>query len=289
MSSTLLLQAFTSGLLMGGVYGLIAIGLSLIFGVMRVINFAHGEMMVLGMYISFWAFALLNLDPYATIAINAAVLFGLGFLVQRFLVNRVLEVPEEIQVLLLIGLGLVIQNSIRAAFGPDFRTVTTSYSLTAFSLAGITIDLTRLNAFALAMLFTGVLYLFLKKTDLGKSVRACADNRLGALLTGTDVTRVYAVSFGIGAACVGAAAALLVTFLDVYPYAGHGFTMTSFVVVILGGMGSLPGALLGGLVVGVAESVAAVLILPSLKELASFSILVLILLFRPQGIFGTGR
>ncbi|HYB41624.1 MAG TPA: branched-chain amino acid ABC transporter permease [Candidatus Methylomirabilis sp.] len=279
-------QGLINGLLFGGVYSLMAVGLTLIFGVMRVVNFAHGDMMVWGMYLAFFLSTRLGLDPYASFPLCAGALFVLGFAVQRGLVDRIIDAPHEMQILLMLGVALVLENAALVGFGPDPRRVRSIFSLATVWIGPFFLDVVRLVTFALALALTGLLSLFLFKTDLGRSMRAAADNPYGAAIIGTDVRRVYAVAFGIGAACVGAAGALLAPFYPFQPSVGLSASVTSFNIVIIGGMGSLAGAFLGGLLVATAESLGAVFLSPSLKELVSFSLLVLILLFRPAGLLG---
>jgi len=286
---TLYLQAIVNGLQLGGVYSLMALGLSLIFGVMRVINFAHGDMMVWGMYLSFWLFTTLGVDPYLSILVTATVVFLLGAAIQRGLVTRILDAPHEMQILLMLGVALILENTALMAFGPDPRRVNTSYALSTFWLGPIVFDLPRTLTFVVALALALGLYLFLKRTDLGRMIRAAADNRTGALLVGTDILKVFTLAFGIGAGCVGAAGSLMTPFLPFTPSTGLALTLASFNVVIIGGMGSLLGAFVGGLLVGVSESLGAVLLVPSLKEIVTFVLLVLILLFRPQGLLGGSR
>jgi branched-chain amino acid transport system permease protein len=286
MDLTLLGQAMVNGLLFGGVYSLIAVGLALIFGVMRVINFAHGDFMVWGMYLAFLASLHLGADPYVSFAASALVLFAVGWLVQHTLVNRILDAPHEMQILLMLGVALVLENGALVLFGPDTRRVATAFGTSALWLGPIFLDGPRLLTFVLSIVLSVLLWLFLYRSSLGRSIRAAADNPTGALVIGTDVNRVYAVAFGVGAACVGAAGALVSSFLPFSPTAGLSFTVASFNIVIIGGMGSLLGAFIAGLLVSVAESIGAVLLAPSLKELVSFSLLILILLFRPSGLFG---
>ncbi len=283
---SLYVQAIVNGVLVGGVYSLMAVGLSLIFGVMRVINFAHGDMMVWGMYLSFWLFTTLGVDPYLSILATGAAIFLLGAAVQRGLVNRILDAPHEMQILLMMGVALVLENVALMVWGPDPRRVNVSYGLSTFWVGPIVFDLPRLVTFGVALVLALALYLFLKKTDLGRMIRAAADNRIGALLVGTDILKVFTLAFGIGAACVGAAGSLMTPLLPFAPSTGLFFTITSFNIVIIGGMGNLLGAFVGGLLVGVSESLGAVLLAPSLKELVSFVLLVVILLFRPQGLLG---
>lgn len=286
MTAILLGQALLGGLLTGAVYSLMAVGLSLIFGVMRVTNFAHGELMMLGMYVTVFAAVASGLDPYLALPAAAAALFLLGYLLQRTLVARVLDMPEEMQVLLLVGVALVLQNGALFLFGPNHRGVQTPLALASLPLGPLTVDVARLLAGGLALAITGALALFLEKSRLGTLLRAAADSREGARIVGADVNRLYGVAYGLGAACAGAAGALIVPFFEVAPDVALPFTLTSFVVVILGGMGSLAGAFVGGLVVGVAEALGAVLLSPSMKPVVAFGLLVLILVVRPTGLLG---
>jgi branched-chain amino acid transport system permease protein len=286
MDLTLIAQSLLNGLLGGGVYSLTAVGLTLIFGVMRIVNFAHGDMMVWGMYLAWLAATQVGVDPALGFVLSAAALFALGVFVQRGLVDRVLDAPHEMQILLMLGVALVLENSALIAFGPEPRRVRSSLALVTLWLGPVFVDVARLVAFGLALLLSLALYLFLRRTDLGRQMRAAADNAYGALVVGTDVRRVYAAAFGIGAACVGAAGALVSPILPFQPSGGLAASVTSFNIVIIGGMGSLAGAFVGGLLVSVAESLGAVFLAPSMKELASFSLLIVILLFRPAGLFG---
>jgi branched-chain amino acid transport system permease protein len=283
---TLVLQGVLSGLLFGGVYSLMAVGLTLIFGVMRVVNFAHGDMMVWGMYLAYMLATRAGVDPYVSFVGCAGALFALGFLVQRGLVDRIVEAPHEMQILLMLGVALVLENVALVAFGPEPTRVRSPLAATAVWLGPIFVDVARLVTFVVAVALTLALWLFLFKTDLGRTIRAAADNSYGALVIGTDVRRVYAVAFGVGAACVGAAGALVSPILPFQPPTGLSLSVASFNIVIIGGMGSLLGAFVGGLLVSLAESLGAVFLKPSLKELFSFSLLILILLFRPAGLFG---
>jgi branched-chain amino acid transport system permease protein len=283
---TLVLQGVLSGLLFGGVYSLMAVGLTLIFGVMRVVNFAHGDMMVWGMYLAYMLATRAGVDPYVSFVGCAGALFALGFLVQRGLVDRIVEAPHEMQILLMLGVALVLENVALVAFGPEPTRVRSPLAATAVWLGPIFVDVARLVTFVVAVALTLALWLFLFKTDLGRTIRAAADNSYGALVIGTDVRRVYAVAFGVGAACVGAAGALVSPILPFQPPTGLSLSVASCNIVIIGGMGSLLGAFVGGLLVSLAESLGAVFLKPSLKELFSFSLLILILLFRPAGLFG---
>jgi branched-chain amino acid transport system permease protein len=298
MNLDLLFQLAISGFLLGGVYSLIALGLSLIFGVMRVINFAHGEMMVWGMYVAYTILLWTGVDPFFSFLVSAVILFFIGYLLQWTIVNRIIDFPEAMQVLPLVGMAMVFENSARIIWGPDYISPQSRFALSSLSLGSFMIDVPRLFAFSLAVIITLIVLLFLKKTDTGKSIRAAADNRTGALLVGTDVNKVYAICFGIGTACVGAAGGLLVPLMPLSPHIGAPFTLISFIIVILGGMGSLTGALVGGLIIGVAESIGPEVITTvfrgigldlefphTMKQVVSFFILIVIMILRPKGLF----
>jgi branched-chain amino acid transport system permease protein len=272
--------------LFGGVYSLMAVGLTLIFGVMRVVNFAHGDMMVWGMYLALVLSTRAGLDPYVAFVVCAAALFALGVAVQRGLVDRMIEAPHEMQILLMLGVALVLENTALLTFGPEPARVRSPLARLTWEVGPLYVDVARLVTFALAIVLTLGLSLFLFRTDMGRLIRASADNPYGARVIGADVRRVYAIAFGIGAACVGAAGALVSPILPFQPPTGLSLSVTSFNIVIIGGMGSLLGAFIGGLLVSVAESLGAVFMRPSLKELFSFSLLILILLLRPAGLFG---
>jgi branched-chain amino acid transport system permease protein len=263
-----------------------AVGLTLIFGVMRVVNFAHGDMMVWGMYLAYMLATRAGIDPYVGFVVCAAALFALGFVVQRGLVDRIIDAPHEMQILLMLGVALVLENVALVLFGPEPTRVRSALASATIWLGPVFIDVARLVTFLVAIALTSALWLFLFRTDLGRSIRAASDNTYGALVIGTDVRRVYAVAFGIGAACVGAAGALVSPILPFQPPTGLSLSVASFNIVIIGGMGSLLGAFVGGLLVSLAESLGAVFLKPSLKELFSFSLLVVILLLRPAGLFG---
>jgi len=286
MDISLAIQLMVQGILLGGIYGLIAVGLSLIFGVMGVINFAHGQMMVLGMYISYWILVLVGLDPYLSLVLVAVVTAMLGYVIQATVVNRILDFPEAMQVVPLVSIGLIIENCILFMWGPDHRSPNTALGLESIHFGDVMIDASRLMAFVLAILITGLIFWFLRNNNIGKSMRAAADNRIGALVVGINVDRINNYAFALGAATTGAAGALLIPLIPVSPHLGHDFTLTAFVVVILGGMGNLVGALVGGLILGVAESMSTLWLPPTLKHVVSFSLLVLIMLFKPKGLFG---
>jgi len=280
------LNVTVAGILTGLVYGLMALGLSVIFGVVRVVNFAHGEMMSIAMYLTVLLFSSLNLDPLVMLVPIAAVLFVFGYALQAGLINPFINRPEHSQFLLLVALALIIVNGLLILFGPDARTVQTGYAFDSFEVGALIVDATKLYAGAAAIVVAALLFAFFRFAQLGKAIRACADNYTGALVVGLDVKRLYALTFGIGAACVGAAGAMMTLIVDVTPMIGPAYTLLAFVIVITGGLGSMAGALLGGLLIGVTEAVAGLLFTPSAKSMFAFAILVLVLLFRPQGILG---
>jgi len=280
------LNVTVAGILTGLVYGLMALSLSVILGVVRVVNFAHGEMMSIAMYLTVLLFSSLNLDPLVMLVPIAAVLFVFGYALQSGLINPFISRPEHSQFLLLVALALIIVNTLLIVFGPDARTVQTSYAFDSFQIGALIVDATKLYAGAAAIVVAGLLFAFFRFAPLGKAIRACADNYTGALVVGLDVKRLYALTFGIGAACVGAAGVMMTLIVDVTPIIGPTYTLLAFVIVITGGLGSMAGALLGGLLIGVTEALAGLLFTPSAKSMFAFAILVLVLLFRPQGILG---
>jgi branched-chain amino acid transport system permease protein len=286
MSWVSLANVAAGGILTGLVYSLMALGLSVIFGVIRVVNFAHGEMMALAMYLGALAFAFAGLDPLLALPAVAAVLFAAGYALQAGLVNPFVGRPEHEQFMLLLAVAIILVNGLLMAFGPDARTVPVDYSFDSYEAGPLLLDKVKVYAAAVAAAVCGGLFLFFRRTRLGKAIRACADNLTGAAVVGLDVRRLYALTFGIGAACVGAAGCLLLLLEGVTPMMAPELTLLAFVIVIVGGLGSLGGALLGGVLIGVSEALAGFLFMPSLKSLFSFGLLVLVLLVRPEGLLG---
>lgn len=282
----LLLQSIVSGLLMGGVYSLVAIGLSLIFGVMRIINFAHGSFMMLGMFTTYWVYVLLGIDPYLSLLLSIPLLFVIGMILERFVIDKVLSAPEHNQLLLTLGISMFIENFALLFWSPNFRTLDVPYAKMTTTVGTVMISFPKVVAFLFAVLLTVALYFFLKKTDLGKAIRAASEEKEGALTVGINLKKIYYIAFGIGTACVGAAGTLTAPFFYVNPHVGGVFVITAFVVVVLGGMGNFIGAFLGGLIIGVAESVGAAFIPGQLKQFIIYFIFILVLLFRPAGLFG---
>jgi branched-chain amino acid transport system permease protein len=282
----LYLDIIIAGLLTGAVYGLMALGLSVIFGVIRVVNFAHGEMMVVGMYAAYLIAVKTGLDPIAALPLVTAGLFLLGYALQRGLINRYIARPEHEQFLLLLAIATIITASLLMGFGPDARSVQLDYAYDSFQLGPLLLDKVRVLAAVGAVLGVALLWGFFRLTRTGKAIRACADNQIGAQVVGLDVKRLYAVTFGLGAACVGVAGCLMMLLIDVQPYIATDYTLLAFIIVILGGLGSMPGALLGGALVGVSEALSGFAVDPSLKSAFSFALLILVLLIRPQGLLG---
>ena len=280
------LNVAVSGLLTGLVYGLMALGLPVIFGVVRVVNFAHGEMMTIAMYLAIVLFSAFKLDPLVMMVPIAGTLFCLGYVMQAGLINPFVDRPEHSQFMLLVAVAIIMVNVLLLIFGPDARSVQTSYSFDSFAIGRIIVDATKVYAGGAAIVVAAALFSFFKFSDTGKAIRACADNYTGALVVGLNVKRLYALTFGLGAACVGAAGCIMVLLVDVTPPLGPAYTLLAFVIVITGGLGSMPGALLGGVLIGVTEALGGLLFTPSAKSMFAFGLLVLVLLFRPQGILG---
>ncbi len=289
MPAEIYLNVAVGGLLTGLVYGLMALGLSVIFGVVRIVNFAHGEMMTIGMYLAVFLFSSYRLDPLVMMVPIAAALFVIGYAMQRGLINHFVNRPEHSQFMLLVAIALIIVNLLLIIFGPDAQSVQTAYAFDSFAIGPLIVDATKVYAGVAAIVFSAALLAFFRYTLIGKAIRACADNYAGALVVGLDVKRLYALTFGLGGACVGAAGAMMVVLVDVTPALGPAYTLLAFVVVIVGGLGSLTGALLSGVLIGVTEALGGLLFTPSAKSMFAFAILVVVLLFRPQGILGRSR
>jgi branched-chain amino acid transport system permease protein len=284
--SITIMQLLINGLLLGGLYALISIGLTLIFGVLEIVNFAHGEFLMLSMYASYWLFQLYGIDPYLSILIILPTFFLIGLAVQRVTIQPIINAPPLNQVFMTVGLSMVLQNAALFVWSADYRTVKTAYSSLNLKTSGLIINFPRLVAFILAMAIIAALLVYLKKTYTGKAIRALAQERRAAMLMGINVYRTYQIAFGIGIACVGAAGAMLIPVYFVFPGVGALFVLIAFVVVILGGYNSLVGSLIGGLIIGVVEAFSGFFISPHLKEAIYFVIFILILLFRPAGLFG---
>jgi branched-chain amino acid transport system permease protein len=243
-------------------------------------------MMTIAMYIAITLFAMFKLDPLVMLVPIAAALFALGYAMQAGLINPFINRPEHSQFMLLVAVAIIMVNGLLMKFGPDAQGVQTSYSLDSFEIGKLIVDAAKLYAACAALVVAAVLFAFFRFTLVGQSIRACADNYTGALVVGLDVKRLYALTFGIGAACVGAAGAVLILIIDVTPALGPAYTLQAFIIVIIGGLGSMPGALLGGVLIGLTEALAGLFFTPSAKSMFATAMLVLVLLFRPQGILG---
>lgn len=280
------LNVAVSGLLTGLIYGLSALGLSVIFGVIRIVNFAHGEIMVVGMFVTLVLFRWLGIDPLLSVPIVAVALFGFGYLLQDWVVRRVAHLADHMQFLLMAAVAVILISACLMIFGGDARGVQVRYALESYRVGPLIVDKVRLLAGVAALVVAGGLFAFFRYSATGKAIRACSDNYMGALVVGLNVRRLFALTFGIGCACLGAAGAILLLIIDVHPYLGPAYTLLAFIIVIVGGMGSLPGAMLGGILIGISEALAGIILQPSLKSAFSFGLLILVLLLRPQGLLG---
>jgi branched-chain amino acid transport system permease protein len=286
LSFDLVVNVVLAGILTGLVYGLMALGLSVIFGVIRVVNFAHGELMTVAMYAATVLFARFELDPFLAVLPVSIAFFALGYALQAGLINPFITRPEHSQFMLLVAVGLIVINGLLMGFGPDARSVQVDYQLESFELGEILVDKARLYAAGLAVLTALALIGFFRFTRTGKAIRACADNHFAAQVVGLNVKRLYALTFGLGAVCVAVAGCALTLLIDVTPSLGPQYTLLAFVIVIVGGLGSMLGALVGGVLIGVSEALAGLLISPSAKSMLSFGLLIVVLIVRPQGLFG---
>lgn len=286
MMSSILVNVLVQGVLTGLVYGLMALGLSVIFGVVRVVNFAHGEFAVIAMYAAFLLFVTLRLDPLLALLPITLVFFVIGYGLQRLLINPFVGRPEHEQFILLVGVAIIIVNGLLMIFGPDARPANLPYGFDSFAVGPLLIDKARTYAAIGALAVSVFLFAFFRFTRTGTAIRACADNLVGAAVVGLDVKRLYALTFGVGLACVGAAGTLMITIADATPALGPAYTLLAFTVVIIGGLGSMAGALVGGVLIGVSEAFAGFLIAPSMKSMFSFALLIAVLAFRPQGLMG---
>lgn len=280
------IQSMISGILVGGVYALIGIGLTIIFGVMRVINFAHGDLLMLGMYGTYYLFTIGNVDPFLSILITMPLMFLVGAVLQKVLINRILGALPQNQILLTIGLGLIMSNTVMLAFTSDYKILSTSYSSSSTTILGISISTPLVISFLITGVITAALYWFLLKTDTGQAIRATAQDREAARLMGINVKRMSIIAFGLGASLAATAGALISPTYYIFPQVGSSFTLKAFVITVLGGMGSIVGATLGGILIGVAESVGGVYIGSGWKEVVVFVLFLLVLLFKPSGLFG---
>lgn len=282
------LQALINGILLGGVYAAYSAGFSLIFGVMGVVNLAHGELIMLGAFTSYWMFVAFNMDPYFTVPFAMVFLFIFGYCLQKYIINRVIEMPHIMSYILTFGIHLVVANAALQLWSHDFRSITTSYSGANAAFGGLNIPYSRLITFMMALAIIWALWFVLSKTETGRAIRATAMDKEVARLMGVNIREIYAVTFGIGAAVTGLAGASISPFVIIFPEMGLGYTITAFCVVVLGGMGYMPGALWGGLILGVAQSLAATYLSGGISVALTFLILFFVLIVRPAGIVGKG-
>ena len=279
-------QAVINGLLIGGIYALVSIGVTLIFGVVKIVNFAQGEFVMIGMYISFFLASSFGVDPLLSLAVSMPVLFAVGVLVQHFLIRRVLALGDMPQIFLTFALSLLLMNVALLLFSANYRTVQTAYSELSFHIGPLYFAVAKLIAFGIAMLLSAVLYLFLHGTDLGKAMRAAAQNREVAMLMGINPDRVFCVAVGVALALAGAAGSLLMPFYPAYPLVGQIFVLMAFVAVVLGTLGNITGALIASLMMGVAESLGVQFVGADSGLIVVFVMLLLTLALRPNGLFG---
>lgn len=282
----ILFPSVVNGLTTGAVYALVALGLTLIYGVLHIINFAHGAALMMALYGVYFLRQSFGLDPYWALLPMVAVMFAAGYLLQRVVINRASHGKDENILLVTLGLSIVLENLALLAFKSDTRTIETPYTLATVAIGPAMIALPKVVAFVGALAASAVLLWIVRKTDLGRAIRAVAREKQGARLAGIDVDHVYAMSFGIGLACLGAAACFLLPAYYVNPQVGNGFVLVAFTIVVLGGMGSFAGALLGGLLIGVVESLGGLWFGESLGQIGIFLLFIAVLLFRPQGLFG---
>lgn len=284
--SSIIVSVVVQGILSGLVYGLMALGLSVIFGIVRVVNFAHGEFAVIAMYAAFVLFSAWKLDPLLAMLPIGAALFFIGYALQYALINPFVGRPEHEQFILLVGLAIIIVNGLLMIFGPDARPTNLSYAFDSYLIGPLIIDKVRIYAAIAALAVAGGLFAFFRFTRTGTAIRACADNLTGAAVVGLNVKRLYAMTFGLGLACVGAAGSLMVTIADAAPNLAPAYTLLAFTIVIIGGLGSMAGALVGGVLIGVSEALAGFFLAPSMKSMFSFALLIAVLVLRPQGLLG---
>lgn len=276
-----------NGLMFGAIYALVALGLTLIYGVLHIINFAHGAMLMLAMYMAYFLFKVLNIDPYIAILIVTPAGFVFGYTIYRWGIGKLSGGRDQNILLITLGLSIILENSALVFFTGDQQTISLPYSYEAFDLGFLYLSYPKVISFVASLVICLLLWMLMTLTDLGKAIRAVAKQREGARLVGIDVEHVFAVTFGIGVACLGAAGCMLLPIFYVDPYTGNIFVIVAFTVVVLGGMGSIVGALLGGFIIGITESVGGLILGESLGQIGISLIFILILIFRPTGIFGS--
>ncbi len=286
LSPDILIPAILNGLLIGAVYALVALGLTLIYGVLHIINFAHGALLSAALFAAFFAFRLLGLDPYVAVFLLAPLFFALGYALQRLIIGPASHGDDRNMLLVTLGIAVVIENTLLYAFRADTRTIDVRYAFQTINFGFTFLAVPRVVGFIVVFLVALALWLIVTFTDIGRAIRAVAKEKLGAELAGIDVAHIYAMTFGLGTACVTVAACLLIPTYYVNPNVGNAFVLVAFTVVVLGGMGSVPGALIGGLLIGVVESLSGLFLGESLGQIGIFVIFIVVLLVRPSGLFG---
>ena len=286
-SLSLLPAGIINGFMFGAIYALVALGLTLIYGVLHIINFAHGAMLMLALYSAYFLFKILNIDPYVAILIVTPASFIFGYVIYRWGIGKLSGGKDQNILLITLGLSIILENAALFFFTGDQQTISLSYSYDSLDLGFLYLSYPKLISFIASLVICGLLWMLMTLTDLGKAIRAVAKQREGARLVGIDVEHVFAVTFGIGIACLGAAGCMLLPIFYVDPYTGNVFVIIAFTIVVLGGMGSIVGALLGGFIIGITESVGGLFLGESLGQIGISLIFILILIFRPTGIFGS--
>jgi branched-chain amino acid transport system permease protein len=282
----ILLPAILNGLATGAVYALVALGLTLIYGVLHIVNFAHGSLLMVALYGVYFLYTLGGIDPYLALPIMVPAMFALGYALQRTVIATASHGREENILLVTLGLSIIIDNLALYLWSADTRAINPSYAFETVDFGVAFVAVPKVISFAGALAITGLLWLLIRRTDLGKAIRALARERQGAQLVGIDVEHIYAMSFGIGIACLGAAACLLLPSYYAHPGVGESFVVIAFTIVVLGGMGSFAGALVGGFIIGLTESLGGLFLGENLGKIGVFVIFIAILLFRPTGLFG---
>lgn len=286
LSPAILTAAVVNGLLTGAVYALIALGLTLVYGVLHIVNFAHGALLTAAMFAAYFAYRVLGIDPYLAVVPLAPAFFGIGYALQRFVIGPASHGDDRNMLLVTLGLAVIIENALLFVFRADTRTLDLPYAVGGLDLGFAFLPWPRLIGFGTVFAVALALWVMMSATDTGRAIRAVAKEKLGAELAGIDVAHIYAVTFGLGTACVAIAACLLIPSYYVNPSAGNAFVLVAFTIVVLGGMGSVPGALIGGLVIGVVESLSSLFLGESLGQIGIFLLFIAVLLVRPSGLFG---
>jgi branched-chain amino acid transport system permease protein len=286
LSSTILIPAVLNGLLIGAIYALVALGLTLIYGVLHIINFAHGALLSAALFAAFFPFRLLGLDPYVAVFLLAPMFFVVGYALQRFIIGPASHGDDRNMLLVTLGIAVIVENALLYAFRADTRTIDVPYAFQTIDVGWTFLAIPRVVGFVAAFAVALALWFLMTFTDIGRAIRAVAKEKLGAELAGINVAHIYAVTFGLGTACVAVAACLLIPTYYVNPHVGDAFVLVAFTIVVLGGMGSVPGALVGALLVGVVESLSGLFLGESLGQIGIFLIFIVVLLVRPSGLFG---